>query len=543
MSRAKGLLELVDSDSEDGLSGNVFSVAALRQAKKQASNAMAPAKKAGAARGRKTAAAAANKTANKVTKPPAKPSARRTSGRIAAAIEESILEEEVPKAVLTEKGGNSKANAKAKAKATARGQKRAAAAEENDNDDDVDMHDAPEEPLVTPPASDTNTKSKTTRGRPMKAAVVEIPDSATRQEPKKDTGRVPRGRKATATKTVAPIVEEEDSIMVQEDVTEIPETQQPMGAGDFDGDDLDDLMARHSSSPVESGRRAPAATSSMPRRLAYTSSADNGDPALRRRLGEMTQKYESLEQKYHDLRDVAVREAERNFDRLKAQGEEKSKAADQLIASLKSDLAAQKEVAKEAQRLRGQLEASEAQVNVLQAQITEHGLQLSEARTEIKALNMRLTAARTAEAAAAAKNASIVPGSAMKGGNGSSRMIMGASEAVQHATLAAQMKEDLYGDLTGLIVRSVKRDGGEDVYDCIQTGRNGTLHFKLAIATDAPTDSYDEAQFLYMPQLDANRDRALIDILPDYLVEEISFPRPHAAKFYARVTKALTESS
>ncbi|KAK0722132.1 chromosome segregation protein Csm1/Pcs1-domain-containing protein [Lasiosphaeria miniovina] len=501
---------------------------------------MAPAKKAGATHGRKTAAAAANKTADKVTKPPAKPSARRTSRRVAAAIEESLLEEEVPKAVLTEKAGNSKANAKAKA--PARGQKRAAAAEKNDNDDDFDMHDAPEEPLVIPPASDTNTKSKTTRGRPKKAAVVEIPDSATRQEPKKDMGRALRGRKATETKTVAPIVEEEDLIMVQEDI-EIPETQQPTGAGDFNGDDLDDLMAHRSSPPVESGRRAPAATSSMSRRPPYTSSADNGDPALRRRLGEMTQKYESLEQKYHDLRDVAVREAERNFDRLKAQGEDKSKAADKLIASLKSDLAAQKEVAKEAQRLRRQLEASEAKVSVLQAQITEHGLQLSEARTEIKALNMRLTASRTAEAAAAAKNASIVPGSAMKGGNGSSRMIMGASEAVQHATLAAQMKEDLYGDLTGLIVRSVKRDGGEDVYDCIQTGRNGTLHFKLAIATDAPTDSYDEAQFLYMPQLDANRDRALIDMLPDYLVEEISFPRPHAAKFYARVTKALTESS
>ena len=45
-----------------------------------------------------------------------------------------------------------------------------------------------------------------------------------------------------------------------------------------------------------------------------------------------------------------------------------------------------------------------------------------------------------------------------------------------------------------------------------------------------------------MPQLDANRDQDLIDILPDYLVEEISFARPHAAKFYARVMKSLTES-
>lgn len=44
-----------------------------------------------------------------------------------------------------------------------------------------------------------------------------------------------------------------------------------------------------------------------------------------------------------------------------------------------------------------------------------------------------------------------------------------------------------------------------------------------------------------MPQLDESRDRDLIEVLPNFLVEEISFPRPHAAKFYARVMKSLTE--
>jgi len=39
---------------------------------------------------------------------------------------------------------------------------------------------------------------------------------------------------------------------------------------------------------------------------------------------------------------------------------------------------------------------------------------------------------------------------------------------------AAQLKEDLYSDLTGLIIRGVKRDAEDDVYDCIQTGRNGS---------------------------------------------------------------------
>lgn len=67
------------------------------------------------------------------------------------------------------------------------------------------------------------------------------------------------------------------------------------------------------------------------------------------------------------------------------------------------------------------------------------------------------------------------------------------------------------------------------------------MHFKLAIANENSDENLDEAEFMYKPQLDERRDAQLIDILPDFLVEEITFPRPHAAKFYARVLKSLTE--
>lgn len=67
------------------------------------------------------------------------------------------------------------------------------------------------------------------------------------------------------------------------------------------------------------------------------------------------------------------------------------------------------------------------------------------------------------------------------------------------------------------------------------------LHFKLAIANENSDENPDDAEFMYKPQLDERRDSDLIDILPDFLVEEISFPRPQAAKFYARVQKSLTE--
>ena len=44
-----------------------------------------------------------------------------------------------------------------------------------------------------------------------------------------------------------------------------------------------------------------------------------------------------------------------------------------------------------------------------------------------------------------------------------------------------------------------------------------------------------------MPRLDSDRDRDLLELLPDYLSEEITFSRHNAAKFYGRVVETLTK--
>ena len=67
------------------------------------------------------------------------------------------------------------------------------------------------------------------------------------------------------------------------------------------------------------------------------------------------------------------------------------------------------------------------------------------------------------------------------------------------------------------------------------------LHFKLAAGSQEDAQSYNDVPFTYMPQLDASRDADIIDLLPDYLTDEITFPRPHVAKFYARVSRSLAE--
>ncbi|KAI4142326.1 MAG: hypothetical protein LQ341_003247 [Variospora aurantia] len=263
-----------------------------------------------------------------------------------------------------------------------------------------------------------------------------------------------------------------------------------------------------------------------------------GDPALRRKLGEMTKKFENLDMKYKALRDVGIKEAEANFESLKLSSEGKSKAANELIASLKKELATQKALAQESRTLQKQLAAKDTEVSKAQALATELSDSLSEARNENKVLQARVASARTTSTAIESANA-LTPGSAIKGKGPARTIMVGSAEAAQTAQ-AAQLKEDLYRDLTGLLVLGVERGIEADVYDCIQTGRNGTLHFKLGIATNTE-ENYADTEFQYTPRLDNDRDRDLLELLPDYLSEEITFSRLNAAKFYGRVVETLTK--
>lgn len=68
------------------------------------------------------------------------------------------------------------------------------------------------------------------------------------------------------------------------------------------------------------------------------------------------------------------------------------------------------------------------------------------------------------------------------------------------------------------------------------------LHFKLYVDhEDAKTTSFEETEFLYTPMLDVNRDREMIELMPSYLTEDITFARQNAAKFYGRVVDTLTK--
>lgn len=127
---------------------------------------------------------------------------------------------------------------------------------------------------------------------------------------------------------------------------------------------------------------------------------------------------------------------------------------------MKAELAAQTKLARHGQTLKRQLDMKDARCSELESQVEDLNSNLVEAKTEIKTLSTKLSASRNAEATKA-------PGSALKGTGANAG---GASNVMK----TAQAKEDLYGDLTGLIVRGLQHHGEEDIFDCIQTGRNGS---------------------------------------------------------------------
>ncbi|GAB0133606.1 hypothetical protein EsDP_00002010 [Epichloe bromicola] len=255
---------------------------------------------------------------------------------------------------------------------------------------------------------------------------------------------------------------------------------------------------------------------------------DSAECAMGKELTELKRKYDVLEARHVKLRDVGVKAAECNFERLKRQSKETAAASAKLISELKAELAIQSGVIKQNEQIGRQLERSEASVGELEKTIADLTASLLKARSEIKSMSAKLSASRAVGAGAN------MPANMTKTATG------GSISTPSGVVLAAKAKEDLYGDLTGLIVRGTSQINGEDVFDCIQTGRNGTLHFKLALEAGDDAEKYDEVQFTYRPQLDAERDRDLVMVLPDYLVEDITFTRTQASNFYSKLNKSLT---
>ena len=228
-----------------------------------------------------------------------------------------------------------------------------------------------------------------------------------------------------------------------------------------------------------------------------------------------------------------------------------------LIANLRQELTLARANATDAKTKLDDLKETRANLQEAEAHVKELTESLTASQNEIKSLQAKLAATRATGALDPAITHGKTANHNLDGRNGASRGATAGNAGTVAAVQVAQLKENLYSDLTGLIMRGVDRQEDAHVYDCIQTGRNGgkpfqksrrmllltsdaALHFKLAVPTDT-TASYEDVDLQYMPRLDGNRDRDLIELLPEYLREDITFAQSNAAKFYSRVVDTLTK--
>lgn len=71
---------------------------------------------------------------------------------------------------------------------------------------------------------------------------------------------------------------------------------------------------------------------------------------------------------------------------------------------------------------------------------------------------------------------------------------------------------------------------------------SAALPFRLFLDREiANTMSHDEMEYLYIPLVEPDRDQEMMELMPSYLTEEITFARVNASKFYSRVADTLTK--
>ncbi|KAG0130126.1 hypothetical protein HOY82DRAFT_562956 [Tuber indicum] len=193
-----------------------------------------------------------------------------------------------------------------------------------------------------------------------------------------------------------------------------------------------------------------------------------------------TEAYKSLEKAFHELETrhkkleyVRETEAEQTFARYKQNAEIRAKEANKLIDSLQTDLNAQALLSSESKTLKKKLTSKEAEVAKLQSKVQELQRGLQEQQNEAKVLSAKLIVAENNSK----RGAVAIPGSAVKpkggiGGGGGG--MVGAGQAAEEAWIA-KVKEELFQDLTGLLVMNVKKEGKRTVFECLQTSSTGGL--------------------------------------------------------------------
>jgi hypothetical protein len=239
--------------------------------------------------------------------------------------------------VLSVKHGNAAVTKKAPGKA---GRKALAERRDVNGSDTEEVDEFGEEEVVAPPKT-------TKRGRPAKVQQVQVQEEEEAQAPapakrgRKPAVKEPAAKKEPKTKTAARSKNTKKAVQVDEgpEPLTIPETQPDPIDDPMDIEDsieVEEIPESMPPPPRPSARRTQAQPSrarqpSAGARRAGSASDSERDPVLRRKLGDLTRKLESMTVKYETLKDAASAGKESNFEQLKKRTEQSAKGMSIVI--------------------------------------------------------------------------------------------------------------------------------------------------------------------------------------------------------------------
>lgn len=265
-------------------------------------------------------------TARKFTK--VKPTARRVSSESAA-----------PKKVAPKKAATKRAPLKEQSNI-----QQAEDTEEVDEFDAPDHEDTNIDELVEPKQAAKRKPPEKKAGRPAKSKPLpqakamekdgefEYTPTALRQSKAITKSSNSNSTKPNATKR-------QPSVESRRQEKFIPETQVPMDTEpselpqeDEDEDAVPQSVFRRTNNARNTANQRQPPVGRRRAGSASDTERGGGDPATRRRLGEMTKNFEKLELKYKNLRETAIKEADANFAKYQAQSQIKAKGESFLIS-------------------------------------------------------------------------------------------------------------------------------------------------------------------------------------------------------------------
>ena len=147
----------------------------------------------------------------------------------------------------------------------------------------------------------------------------------------------PRAKATAARSTTARATKPQKRAISKEPRRTVPETQQdPTEVTDMSlaQEEYDEPTPKPVRKTIAQRARSASRQRQPLRRAGSASDTERtGDPALRRKLGDITRQLDNMQLKYNNLREVGMRDADSNFDKLKKTTEQRAKG---IVLSLKT---------------------------------------------------------------------------------------------------------------------------------------------------------------------------------------------------------------